>query len=225
MHQPGVDVRPLRHISGEVEFNEVFLDQARVPEFQRLGDVNDGWRVADATLSSERQMVAGAGFGWQRPGRRLGRRSAAEARAASAASPTIRTCASASRRCGARSASGPGPTSGWRRTSPPARPRARRRRSGRCTRPGSTSGCSSPRSTCSGLDALAWDVDGDVPEDSDAYYESLPFEVSGMLRSRANTIEGGTTEINKNVLGERVLGLPREPDAWLGKPWSEIPRS
>ena len=63
MHQPGVDVRPLRHISGEVEFNEVFLDQARVPDFGRLGDVNDGWRVAGATLSSERQMVAGAGSG------------------------------------------------------------------------------------------------------------------------------------------------------------------
>src|SRR6476469_5143649 len=63
LHQPGVDVRPLRHITGEVDFNEVFLDRARVPDAQRVGAVGDGWKVANATLSGERQMVSGAGSG------------------------------------------------------------------------------------------------------------------------------------------------------------------
>ncbi|HEY6427134.1 MAG TPA: acyl-CoA dehydrogenase family protein, partial [Acidimicrobiales bacterium] len=63
LRQPGVDVRPLRHIGGEVEFNEVFLDGARVPDAQRVGAVGEGWKVANATLSGERQMVSGAGSG------------------------------------------------------------------------------------------------------------------------------------------------------------------
>jgi alkylation response protein AidB-like acyl-CoA dehydrogenase len=63
-----------------------------------------------------------------------------------------------------------------------------------------------------GAGAMAWEGD-------------TPFEVRGMLRSRANTIEGGTTEVNKNIIGERVLGLPREPDPWHDAPWRDVPRS
>ena len=63
LHQPGVEVRPLRHIGGEVDFNEVFLDDAVVPDTIRVGDVGAGWTVANATLSGERQMVSGSGSG------------------------------------------------------------------------------------------------------------------------------------------------------------------
>src|SRR5258707_6078810 len=61
MHQPGVEVRPLRHIGGEVEFNEVFLERALVLDAYRVGEGGHGWKVANATLSRQRQMVSGAG--------------------------------------------------------------------------------------------------------------------------------------------------------------------
>ena len=59
MHAPGVEVRPLRQATGEAEFNEIFLTDARIPDTDRLGDVGDGWRVAQTTLMNERVAIGG----------------------------------------------------------------------------------------------------------------------------------------------------------------------
>ncbi|HMG27322.1 MAG TPA: acyl-CoA dehydrogenase family protein [Acidimicrobiia bacterium] len=218
LHQPGVEVRPLRHMGGEIDFNEVFLDRARVPDAQRVGEVGDGWRVAGATLSGERQMVSGEGSGGvDRIGGAGTARVLELARGQEAAGdPVVRQALMrvySEERIRA-----------WTNDRVRARLRA-----GRPPGPESSIGkvhqgelnqrIQSLAVGLLGMDAVAWESDG-----AD-YASSLPFELRGMLRSRANTIEGGTTEINKNVLGERVLELPREPDPWQGLPWREVPRS
>ena len=210
LHQSGVEVRPLRHMGGEVDFNEVFLTDARVPDAQRVGAVGDGWKVANATLSGERQMVSGAGSGGvDRIGglgadhllelaRRSGRshdpvvrqelmRVVSEERIRGWTNQRVRAQAKAGR--------APGPESSI----------------GKVHQGGLNQRVQLLATALLGMDSIAWT--GDAP----------PREVRGMLRSRANTIEGGTTEINKNVVGERVLGLPREPDPWRSSSWRETP--
>src|SRR3954465_3807172 len=63
MHAPGVEVRPLRQMTGGASFNEVFFNEVRVPDDHRLGDVNQGWTVALTTLMNERASIGGGGAG------------------------------------------------------------------------------------------------------------------------------------------------------------------
>ena len=223
MHGPGVDVRALRHIGGDVDFNEVFLDQARVPDAQRVGEVGDGWRVANATLSGERQMVAGSGSGGvDRIGGsgadhllRLARAGAADGHHAwddpcvrqeimrLYSEERIRNWTNQRVRSQLRAGRSPGPESSV----------------GKVHQGALNQRIQLMATHLLGPRAIAWE------SDATEYALSLPYEVRGMFRSRANTIEGGTTEVNKSIIGERVLGLQREPDPWHDSVWREVPRS
>ncbi|MBV8860490.1 MAG: acyl-CoA dehydrogenase family protein [Mycobacterium sp.] len=216
MHQPGVEVRPLRQITGEAEFNEVFLDGARVPDEHRVGEIDDGWRVSASTLSSERQMVSGSGSGGMgRLGGSSAERLISLARESGRwddpvvrnkimsvwAQEQIRGWTNARVRAALSAGQSPGAASSI----------------GKVHQATLNQQIQNLMVDLLGTAAVAW------PATNDA--DALPREVQGMLRSLANATEGGTTDINKNILGERVLGLPKEPDPWKGKPWREIPRS
>jgi len=216
LHQPGVEVRPLRHIGGEVDFNEVFLDGARVPDAQRVGDIGDGWRVANATLSGERQMVSGSGSGGvdriggsgvrhllELAGGRTGDALVRHQLMTVYSEERIREWTNQRVRATLKAGRAPGPESSI----------------GKVHQGGLNQRIQLLATDLLGLAGQAWETA--APD----YAGSLPFEVRGMLRSRANTIEGGTTEVNKNILGERVLGLPREPDPWQDAAWRDVPRS
>ncbi|HEY5886097.1 MAG TPA: acyl-CoA dehydrogenase family protein, partial [Acidimicrobiales bacterium] len=177
-----------------------------------------GWAVANATLSGERQMVSGSGSGGVdriggsgtealiRAARDRGRWAEPLVRQALMAvysEEQIRSWTNQRVRAGLKAGRPPGPESSIGKVH---------------------QGALNQR-----IQVLATDLLGPAatawPATGTTYADSLPRTVSGMLRSRANTIEGGTTEVNKNILGERVLGLPREPDPYRDTAWGEVPRS
>ncbi|MFV0308427.1 MAG: acyl-CoA dehydrogenase family protein [Desertimonas sp.] len=218
---PGVEVRPLRQMTGQAEFSEVYLTGVRVPDADRIGDVGDGWRVAMTTLSNERTSIGGGG---RAPVRGSG--GIAEAlRIWAAADASVRTATRRQRLIRLWSEAEVLRLTNLRR--------AAARRSGTPGPEGSTAKLAFALvnqdiyELCVdllGADALA-DYDYGFRRDDHLGYVGPPGSARQFfLRTRANTIEGGTTEIQRNIIGERSLGLPPEPRMDKDLPWSQVPR-
>lgn len=216
MQAPGVEVRPLRQLTGHADFNEVYLTDVRIPDSFRLGEVGEGWGVALTTLMNERTSLGGSALAMD--GDSLVGTALRLWRERDLSDPVLRAQlldlwleADAHRALlerGARRAEDgvPGPESSVAKLVAAEL----NQRVGEWAM------------EALGLDAIeypGYDDRADVrdPADVDPRY--------GFLRARANTIEGGTTEIMLNILGERVLGLPADPRVDKDVPWSQVPRS
>jgi alkylation response protein AidB-like acyl-CoA dehydrogenase len=211
MKQPGVVVRPLRQITGDAEFCEVFFDDARVDDSLRIGPVDEGWRVAISILMNERS--AGSGSGAALPGTVAGRSVVALIRRhAPVMDPVLRQRLAQA-------------YIEDRLVTLTNQRAADRRRAGQPPGPeGSVTKLFFSEHT-QRLQNLAVDLEGPAVQawpEGDRWLQNTAWS---LMRVRAKTIAGGTSEVQRNVLGERMLGLPKEPDVDRTVPWSEIPRS
>jgi alkylation response protein AidB-like acyl-CoA dehydrogenase len=208
MHAPGITVRPLRQITGEAHFNEVFLDGVRVPAANVLGAVNDGWRVARTMLAFERQALSGLGSGGGGKGGFAALAAEAERRHL-ADRPTVRDSLVRLRT----RQKVLGHLTGHLQASA----RGSRRRGDHGGEDGATASVlklamaqlvqesALVAAEMAGMHTTAWD-----PADPDGARWSQQ-----LLSSRSASIGGGTDEIVRNVIAERVLGLPRDEEGDL----------
>lgn len=208
MDAPGVEVRPIRQMSGASSFNEVFVSDLRIDDALRVGDVGDGWRVANATLGFERTA---SGQGTRRKGGSFDDLLALARRLGKANDPVVRqqladvyirtqlrtaTTDRVARAAAAGSSPGPAASIGKLVASQ------------NLTRIGEVA---------SSLLGARIAADGGEPE-TFAWTEHL-------LGAPGYRLAGGTDEVQRSIIGERVLGLPREPRVDKGVPFSKLPRS
>ncbi|BCB89834.1 acyl-CoA dehydrogenase family protein [Phytohabitans suffuscus] len=215
LRTPGVQIRPLRQLTGRAQFNEVFLDDVRIPDAHRLGDVGRGWQVSMSTLSDERlslgDRVTARGTG-----------PIGDALALWASRPQAHT-----------------PVARERLARLWLRAEAQRLTVERA-KVGAAKGVFGPEAAIaklvgSELSQHVYEFCVELLGPEGTLYESYDSDLGDdegptayqrkFLRSRAATIEGGTSEILRNVLGERVLKLPPDTRTDKDVPWRDVPRS
>ena len=218
MKADGVDVQPLRQITGEAEFNEVFMTDARVPDAHRIGQEGEGWRAALTTLMNERTAIGGSGGG----SRAL--------RGGGAISHLMRLY----REHGGDAAARDQMMKLWIRSETLRLTNMRAAQAAKDGNPGPEG--SVGKSMMANLNQDIWEACVDMQGMAGQIDFDYSFRRPGttdmtgsgpgyaFLRARANSIEGGTTEVMKNILGEQVLGLPGEPRVDKGIPWSDVPK-
>ena len=216
MESPGVEVRPLRQLTGEDEFNEVYLTDVHVPDDCRLDAVGNGWKVAMTTLANER-VALGRKFVRRGEGS-IGR--AVETFKASGSTDAVLlerlmllwTQAEAARLTSLRASSAggnaPGPEGSIAKLQMAELNKA-------------------VYELCVellGTDGLLIDTYERFAPTGTAL-DGVKDVRKSWLRSLANSIEGGTSEVQRTILGERVLGLPGEPRVDKDIPWKDVRRS
>ena len=216
MKAPGVEVRPLRQLTGEAEFNEVFLSDVVIPDADRIGAIGDGWQVATATLMNERVAIGGAAV--PREGGMIASaartwRDHPELRTPGLHDALLRLWADAevARLAGARlrqqlAAGQPGPEGS----------------AAKLVFARLNQEISEFEVELAGPDGLRYD-DWTMrrPEGANFYGRDPGYR---FLRAKGNSIEGGTSEILRNIIAERVLGLPAEARLDKDVPWKDLPR-
>ncbi len=224
MEAPGVDVQPLYQITGEAEFNEVFLNDVRIPNERMLGEEGDGWKVAITTLMNERSALGG-GSGRKGGGpvgilMNLWKNHQAAGRSAAAKavlrdeitqlyikSELLRLTSQRARAAAKQGNPGPEGSVGKLAQS------ELYKKVWECGQ------------EVIGADSLVFEAGYELRRPAmEEKQDSLAYAKYQFLRSRANSIEGGTSEIMRNILGERVLGLPGEPRVDKDIAWKDVPR-
>jgi alkylation response protein AidB-like acyl-CoA dehydrogenase len=215
MEAPGVEVRPLRQITGEAEFNEVYFTDVRIPDSERLGEVGEGWRVSLTTLMNERVAIGGnvspRGSGPIGEAVRLWGETDRTDEAVKDQLMELWVKAEALRLTNIRaqqnrSQGTPGPE-------------------GSVSKLAFAELNKDVYSFCMNLMGAEGMLYGSYEMIRPEHAMAADTPQKAFLRARANSIEGGTSEIMRNILGERVLGLPGEPRVDKELPWTEVPRS